>query len=244
MYKAFIQTGHKYRTVFPANTAWDGLNQLGYETIWFTQEQFDANEVPITKDTLVVGFIETYRTAIARLGLIPPDNIDVPDELVEFAGRKVWNTTLAYARQESNWPVFIKPLKQHKEFPGQLVTRFRDLFSSSTLSSDFEILASEPVDFVSEYRCFVCKGDIVGVRPYKGNPLVYPDGARILAMVRAWSTAPAACCIDIGITRDGRTLLIEVNDGHSMGDYGLHSIVYARLLEARWCELTGASPIP
>lgn len=244
MHKAFIQTGHKNKTVFPANTAWDGLNLLGYETIWFTQEEFDNGSVPITKDTLVVGYINTYRDALTKLGIAPPDNIDIPFELTEFAGRKIWETTILYARQESNWPVFIKPLRHHKEFPGQLITRFRNLFSSSTLPNDFEILASEPINFISEYRCFLSKGELVGVRPYKGNPLAFPDANKILAMIKAWTSAPAACCIDVGVTNDSQTLLVEVNDGHSMGDYGLHSIVYARMLEARWCELTGAMPIP
>ena len=64
MHTAFIQDGHKNRTVYPANTACDGLRLLGYETIRFTQEEFDRNELPITKDALVVGFIETYRTTL------------------------------------------------------------------------------------------------------------------------------------------------------------------------------------
>lgn len=244
MNKAFIQKTEDSKIVAPAYTACDGLNFLGYETIWFTRKEFDEGLVPITKDTLVVGYINTYIDALTKLGIVPPDNIDIPPELAEFAGRKVWETTMLYARQESNWPVFIKPLKHHKEFPGQLVTRFRDLFSSSTLPNDFEILASEPVHFVSEYRCFLSRRELVGVRPYKGNPLVFPDSGKILAMIKAWTSAPAACCIDVGVTSDGQTLLVEVNDGHSMGDYGLHSIVYARMLEARWCELTGATPIP
>ncbi len=244
MHTAFIQDGHKNRTVYPANTACDGLRLLGYDTILFTQEEFDRNELPITKDTLVVGFIETYRTALERLGLAPPDNIDIPAELQAYTGRNCWPTTLGFARQEQNWPIFIKPLRHHKRFAGKLVSKFIHLLSSASLANEFEIWASEPVDFVSEYRCFIARGEVVGVRPYKGNPLVFPDGARILAMVKAWTSAPVACCIDVGVTSDGRTLLVEVNDGHSMGDYGLESMTYARLLEARWCELTGASPIP
>lgn len=41
------------------------------------------------------------------------------------------------------------------------------------------------------------------------------------------------------MTDDGRTLLIEVNDGYSLGCYGLFYIDYAKLLAARWAELTG-----
>lgn len=48
---------------------------------------------------------------------------------------------------------------------------------------------------------------------------------------------PAGCSLDFGVTNDGRTLLIEMNDGMALGSYGLSDIAYALLLIARWCEL-------
>lgn len=35
--------------------------------------------------------------------------------------------------------------------------------------------------------------------------------------------------------------LVEVNDGFSLGSYGLWHDLYARLLSARWAELVGVS---
>ena len=59
----------------------------------------------------------------------------------------------------------------------------------------------------------------------------------------AWrDTAPAGYGIDFGITDDGKTLLVEVNDGHSLGNYNLRPVEYAKLLEARWDELANARP--
>ena len=46
-----------------------------------------------------------------------------------------------------------------------------------------------------------------------------------------------ACSIDIGVTNDGRTLLIECNDAYSLGSYGLEDYKYAKLLSARWSQL-------
>jgi hypothetical protein len=40
------------------------------------------------------------------------------------------------------------------------------------------------------------------------------------------------------VTDTGRTLLIETNDGYSLGHGGLVADVYAQLLRARWTELT------
>ena len=43
--------------------------------------------------------------------------------------------------------------------------------------------------------------------------------------------------IDIGVTKDGRTLLIECNDAYSLGAYGLEDYKYAKMLSARWSQL-------
>jgi hypothetical protein len=44
--------------------------------------------------------------------------------------------------------------------------------------------------------------------------------------------------MDIGIDSHGNCHLVEVNDGHSLGTYGIGPITYAKFLSARWSELT------
>jgi len=44
---------------------------------------------------------------------------------------------------------------------------------------------------------------------------------------------PSAPGIDFGILTDGRTALVEVNEGYSLNPYGLEPMEYAELLEAR-----------
>ncbi|WP_238996654.1 ATP-grasp domain-containing protein [Paenibacillus pinistramenti] len=51
-------------------------------------------------------------------------------------------------------------------------------------------------------------------------------------------SAPNGYAVDIGLTDKGETLLIEVNDGYALGQYGLNTLDYAKLLSARWSELT------
>jgi hypothetical protein len=41
------------------------------------------------------------------------------------------------------------------------------------------------------------------------------------------------------VDAQGRTLVVEANDGFALGAYGLMPVDYARLLAARWAELTG-----
>ena len=50
--------------------------------------------------------------------------------------------------------------------------------------------------------------------------------------------APAGYSADFGVTDDGRTLLVEVNDGYSLGSGGLVANLYAELLRSRWQEMT------
>lgn len=59
------------------------------------------------------------------------------------------------------------------------------------------------------------------------------------AAVIDYKSAPAGYALDFGVTRDGRTLLVEINDGYALGCYGLQHNLYAKLLEARWAEMVG-----
>ena len=52
-----------------------------------------------------------------------------------------------------------------------------------------------------------------------------------------WDDRPNACSMDICVTSDGRTLLVEFNDAYALGCYGLYSIHYAKLISARWSQL-------
>lgn len=94
------------------------------------------------------------------------------------------------------------------------------------------------MDFKAEWRCFVRYGNILSVRPYKGDWRLHYDSSVIENAVRDFASAPAGYSMDFGRTADGRTLLIEVNDGYALGSYGLFYLDYAKLLSARWAELT------
>lgn len=54
---------------------------------------------------------------------------------------------------------------------------------------------------------------------------------------RTWEERPAACIIDIGVTSDHKTILVECNDAYSSGDYGLEDFKYARFISARWAQI-------
>lgn len=97
------------------------------------------------------------------------------------------------------------------------------------------------MDFRGEFRGYVCNGELVGFRHYKGDFRLPVDFAPVEAAIQSWDALPRGCSMDWGTTADGRTLLIEVNDGYSLGCYGLLPVLYANLLESRWRELAGGN---
>ena len=48
---------------------------------------------------------------------------------------------------------------------------------------------------------------------------------------------PSACSVDICVTTEGKTLLMEFNDAYALGYYGLAPILYAKLISARWSQI-------
>ena len=101
------------------------------------------------------------------------------------------------------------------------------------------LLCSKPVNFQTEWCAFVRYRVIWDVRLYRGNWHAHYGSNVLDNTVRAYTGTPAGYAMDFGLTEDGRTLLVEINDGFALGSYGLDPIQYAKLLSARWAELTG-----
>jgi hypothetical protein len=45
--------------------------------------------------------------------------------------------------------------------------------------------------------------------------------------------------MDFGVLEDGSTVLVECNDGWSIGNYGLCHLKYYQMLKDRWLQITG-----
>jgi hypothetical protein len=218
-----------------AYSAEDWYLQMGWECVPF------ENIEEITKDLSytdpVVGSINNVLLALDHLNVHRPDALEIPGSLYPFVHRKLWHTTLGEAKQnEENWPVFIKPLKQHKLFTGHVLGVFTDLYKSMAIDESTEILASEPVKFTSEYRCFVLNSQILDVRRYTGSLEWYPDISLVREMISCFKEAPVAYSIDVGSV-DGKTVLVECNDAYALGSYGLAGHLQTKMITARWLEM-------
>lgn len=116
-----------------------------------------------------------------------------------------------------------------------------DLVGCGDQHEDTPVWCAKPVQFVAEWRCFVRCGRILDARPYRGDWRAHFDPAVAEAALAAYAPeAPAAFSLDMGLTAAGTTLVVEVNDGHSLGAYGLAPLAYAKFLSARWAQMTGS----
>jgi ATP-grasp domain, R2K clade family 3 len=216
--------------------AYDGFRQMGWEILFFESIEQLADLEP---ESLVVGFGDDIHKALIKLNINPPVEINYPEELHQFLGRKIWLSRVDYiAKHPELWNVFIKPAKDFKKFKGRVVKSPKDLIGCGDELVDTEIWCSEPVKFLAEWRCFVRYNQILDVRRYYGDWSLNFNSAIIKAAVVSYQSAPASYAIDFGLTDSGKTLLVEVNDGYSVGGYGLFPIDYAQFLSARWAEIT------
>ena len=216
--------------------AWEGFSALGYEVRTFRADELAQLE--LEPDALVHAHVGIVWQALAQLGAAVPQALGIPTELEPFLGRRQWCSTLGAVRTLKNVPVFFKPLENGKAFTGHVVSAFRDLIRTASLPDDFPVLVQDVVRLESEWRVFVLRGEVLGVGHYYGDPLRFPDAGVIKQLLQTQRNPVAAYGLDMGVTAAGQTLLVELNDGYALGCYGLPPTKYARLLEARWDELT------
>ncbi len=204
----------------------------------------EIDEVPVNKMNIVIGCIETTNKYFEKLGLSPKMALNIPKEIQKYAKRGIKYTNMKDFRDnakgyiETNNGTFVKGNGKAKVFvPGVIKNEEQVRLFFRDVSDDEPILLSEPVNFISEYRTYVCNGEILGIKHYLGDFFIFPNPEVIKNAIKDYISAPVGYVIDFGITDKGETLLVEINDGFCIGNYGLEDNKYVKLLCARWLEL-------
>lgn len=248
--RAYVQQGRKGDPNYPnlERVAYT-FSERGYEMLRFEYPELcdgalDRGLLSYPDETIVAGGVGTVRAAIKRANRSLPDLQELPDSLKPWIGREFWTSTLEAVRKpfengEETHPVHVKPLHEHKKFTGTVFKEFRDLIPSAAVADETEVLVQEVVEFVSEWRAYIFRNRIKNVANYRGDPLAFPDPTRMQDALKAFEDQPVACSMDWGITSTGETLLVEVNDGYSLGNYGVDMYTYTAMIEARWREIMG-----
>jgi hypothetical protein len=219
--------------------AYDGFNKLGYSSVMFD----DIATADITRNTPCFAGARTFDKIMHELGVFYKRPETYPDSLSSFIDRKFTIKTLGQAKEEfdkSNNPIFVKPVK-NKLFNGQLWETFMDLIPLVNVPDETEVLVSEKINILSEFRVYVMDHEIVAMKHYHGNLRLVPQEQFILDAINAYKQdAPAAYSLDVGVISENdynKDTVIEVNDATSLGNYGLDSMRYAEMLTVRWQEI-------
>jgi hypothetical protein len=235
-YKIYIQALNNFPIDDWAVSAYIGFKQRQADIYFF--EHID--EVPVERSVILVASIENTNIFFERLGLPPKQSINIPDCLREYAGRKIEHLTVGEFLTRRKYPVFVKPDGKSKEFVAGVVSSEKYLFFFESLPKETKCMTSEVIDILSEYRCYVTEGELKGIKHYQGDFRIFPDVKVIENAIKDYTNAPAGYTIDFGVTHQG-TVLIEVNDGFSIGNYGLEHSTYVTLLCKRWLEIMRTS---
>jgi len=117
-------------------------------------------------------------------------------------------------------PLFYKPADVPKRFASALM----DVPPSGLW------VASEPVEFTSEFRAYVVNGEVLGI-------FCYSDFDNTTVPAFPWQIPKSiTAAIDFGVTSGGLVLPVEVNDPYAIGWYGTLSQyrIYADFIIAGW----------
>lgn len=217
-------------------TGLEAFYNMGFEI----HEIDTFKNLEIKDNHIFLGSIKFIHQALELLQIAVPVPFDYPDSLQDFFGRKIYASTISrISNNPETWNVFIKPKGALKQFTRRVVKTTADLIGTSNYEFDTPVWVSEPVNFLAEWRVFVRYEEILGVRHYKGNWRCNYDYKIIERAVKAFKDSPKAYALDFGLTAEGKLLVVEANEGYSIGSYGLFYVDYAKLISTRWCELTG-----
>lgn len=236
--RAFVKTN---KGTFPDSNfylAWKGFVEMGYEVILMDDEE----KADFTIDTPVFAGTRIFDKVMNKLGIAYKRTDTYPDELKCLLGREIIFTTLKEAKEKFaavDKPMFVKPV-MGKQFNGNLWKSFLDLIPLANVPDDAQVIVSEPINFISEFRAYINDKEIVGVKHYAGDWQRTIQKSTIEESIKMFKSSPVAYALDFGLTKKNniyQDILVEVNDGTSLGNYGLDSIYYAEMLVARWFEI-------
>lgn len=223
-----------------------GFRELGAEIIPY--HTIDEIYDKVSEEDIVLDYIDQCNTIFKKFGKEPRIE-DYPANFERFLGRKIWRDTInSISSNEEKWSAgyFVKPVRS-KAFTGKIVSGINDLIGCGNCYENYEVLVSEPLNIKAEWRCFILYDEIIDVRPYgmlidptrKSHMYHYDEKVlqEMLEEFQRMEDRPAACSMDICVTEDGRTLLMEFNDSYALGYYGLAPILYAKLISARWSQI-------
>jgi hypothetical protein len=169
---------------------------------------------PFHKNYVPIGSVEFVTDFLVHFYNIWPKPINVPEELFHYAGREIYNGN-SFSLKYLNGKFFFKSNDKIKGYSG-----FYDSGIPTEIpQGNYQISEFIP-DIISEWRAFVFQRKLVGLQNYSGDFTRFPNIPVINGMIEKYKSSPVAYTLDIGISYDKGTFVIECHDYFSVGLYG------------------------
>jgi len=204
----------------------------------------------LKEGAMPVGSVDFVKTAFELIGMEPPA-FNAYDNCIRETmwGRKIWQTEVLDAFCSP--PIFIKPI-QLKRFNGFVYKgdehdgydehdREQLQILDSSFSPFDKVYVSEVMDFIAEWRCYITNGELIAICRYDNNELDHDvDMAFVNEIVACVPERTIA--VDIGKTKNGHFLVVELNDAWAIGKYqGINNKDYFDFLYTRWRQIIAES---
>jgi hypothetical protein len=223
---------------------YDGYLNLCYDTKLVSATDIYSNKFNITKDDVFGGHVQICQYIWKQLKVADPCIPNYPEELKEYFGRNIRKMKLKDFRkilqenEEFGKTYFVKPIT-NKLFTGFTCLTENEFNSKTNCSNNIDVYVSNYINFGAEFRAYVYKGKVVDCYRYYGNDWTIQIPAEdIEKMAKLSKINSIFYSIDVGIdTESEKTLLMEVNDGYALGNYGLAPLDYAKYTSERCLEI-------
>lgn len=243
--KAFLETlGGEYLDDFVYCSVLP-LKDLGYTIVKFDGADLENTLLNkhITSKDIIIGSVEATAAFFKTLNIQEPKYLGYPSQLEHYLGRTISKVSLEECKKWG-YPFFIKPVDKVKLFTGSLIEKESTvsfLTDFCNIPSDTLVYLSDPIKIKSEHRVFVYKGEIKGIQFYLGDFKTFPNIDLLEEMVKSYTDSPIAYTLDIGVTDENQTVLIEVNDFWAIGSYGFDAKIYVKMIIARFQQIINQS---
>jgi len=229
--------------------AYCGMRDRNAKIILFEGINKDTGESDvdcIPKRSMVIAPIDETEEFFRRHKIKVRPPLNIPIYLYPMLKRDVHVTSgedfkRFYLNRNGPRPIFAKPNDRLKEWAsGVLTNHGLDSIMMDEIRDESEVLVSDVVEMLSEYRVFVDMGKIVGIKNYRGEFDIFPDMKyinRCFEIYEASGDHPVSYTLDFAVSAKGETTFVEANDAWSIGSYGLEYDVYTKLLIHRWLEI-------
>jgi len=195
-------------------------NVYGILNIPFKYKESEFINLKKFKNLVPVGSVEFIHSFLKVNNFIIPNPLNIPDELNKYEYLKRYIGVKKF-KDLNIKNIFIKSNSEIKKFTGFIAeNKEKALLFEPNIKDDDEILYSDVINIESEYRCFIYKNELVGLKHYAGDFKQFPNLNIIKKAIKDYKTSPIAYTLDFGITDKNETILIEAHNFYSIGLYG------------------------